>query len=299
MPAHLNMSSHHMQSHSDPNYLIRLQNLRLGGNESPSRRTHSLNGSVSAIETLAKEGNGYGHHMHGPPPPLPATNDYKLNYDRTSILSAAKLASNNAHHNAKMSQNFVAPQTTMAKGYLSGTMSGYIVNNSPTHSLSGSSQHSGSPRTSLNAAIGGNSHLVYDPKLGAMTVPVYENIDYYGTGPGAAAAAAAAMAAAQGTMLTGAAVPGAQHPHHHAPIYGSIPQYTSSNSRGSSFDSSYKKAESQVPNNAAARFAHTPQPPDVIEATPIYENVLSVTGKLHARNSKSHQIFKVAIVQSS
>lgn len=250
-----------MQSHSDPNYLIRLQNLRIGGNESPSRRTHSLNGSVNAIETLAREGNGY-NHLHGPPPPLPATNEYKLNYDRNNILSAAKM-SNSTQYNAKMIQNFGPP---LAKGYLSVPMSGYIVNNSPTHSLSGSSQHSGSPRTSLNSAIGPNSHLLYDPKLGAMTVPVYENIDYYGSTTGATA------------VVTGSAIPGAQQPHHHAPMYGSVPQYVG-NSGANSFDSGYKKAESQVPTNAAARFAHTPQPPDVLESAPIYENVLSVTGE--------------------
>lgn len=264
------MSSHHIQSHSDPNYLIRLQNLRIASNDSPNRRTHSLNGSMSTtMETLAKENNGYSHHLHGPPPPLPATNDYKLNYDRNNILAAAKLAAtnNSIQHNMKMSQNtyVAAPQTALAKGYLGNTMTGYIVNNSPTHSLSGSSQHSGSPRTSLNATVGGNSHLLYDSKLGAMTVPVYENIDYYGPPVGGNVA--------QATTIT------AHHHHHHAPIYGSGPVQYTHNGGSNSFDSSYKKAESQVPANATARFAHTPQPPDVVESTPIYENVLSVTGK--------------------
>lgn len=230
-----------MQTHSDPNYLIRLQNMRIGGDESQNRRSHSLNGSIGGVESTATKdpGNGY-NHAHGP---IHATNDYKL-YDRNNIISASKLS------NSKLNQNFVVPQTTLAKGYIGG----YIVNNSPTHSLSGSSQHSGSPRTSLN--IGGSNHLVYDQRI--TSAPVYENIDYYGT-----------------------TVARPQQPshHHHPPLYtshysGPVP---------ASFDTGNKKAEPQVSSASLGlgRFTHTPQPPDVIEsATPIYENVLSVTGML-------------------
>lgn len=238
------MSSHHIQSHSDPNYLIRLQNLRIGGgggsghggDESPNRRTHSLNGSIDAT---SKDGNGYNHLTHAG---LSNAAEYKI-YERNNILPATKL--NNS--NAKLAQNFVAPQTSLAKGYLSG---GYIINNSPTHSLSGSSQHSNSPRTSLNAAIGNSNHLLYDPKL--VTVPVYENIDYYGTTTGSIDGVGAVAAASQA---------GPQQPHHHLhlhqhvnqphTLYG-VTQYASAGNIGgsgsngsSSFDSTYKRAEPQ------------------------------------------------------
>lgn len=293
------MSSHHIQSHSDPNYLVRLQNLRIGsggggsghgGDESPNRRTHSLNGSIATIDAISKDGNGYNHLPHTG---LSNAADYKI-YERNNILTASKL--NNT--NSKLTQNFVAPQTNLAKGYLCG---GYIINNSPTHSLSGSSQHSGSPRTSLNAAIG-NSNLLYDPKL--ATVPVYENIDYYGTTTSSIAGAVASQAGPQQPYPH-------LHPHHqhanqpHKPtpahflhnVNGVLHTAdgvlhtgggNSSNgcgSGGASFDSTYKRAEPQVSTNVAGRFAHTPQPPDVAtESTPIYENVLSVTG-----NNKVHQ----------
>lgn len=63
----------------------------------------------------------------------------------------------------------IPQQQTSAQGYHN-----VHLNNSPTHSLSGSSsQHSESPRTSL---IGGNN-LIYELKNG----PVYENLDYYVT----------------------------------------------------------------------------------------------------------------------
>lgn len=234
------MSSHHMQSHSDPNYLLRLQNLRIAddsaGNASPSRRTHSLNGSIgSAIEGLAKEPINYNVHSS---PSRKVPMDYKL-YERNNIITASKLGS------SKLNENLMGPQVGVkfpSAGF----------NRSPTHSLSGSSQHSGSPRTSLIASgLPPSTMQMHDPRL--STQPVYENIDYY------------APTSSQSSRVN--------HDQH------GYVQYSGS------FDSTHKKAEPQVPNccnsvSAMGRFAHTPQPPDIIEQTPIYENVLSVTGEL-------------------
>lgn len=252
-----------MQSHSDPNYLLQLQNLRIGGEESVSRRTHSLNGSVSGIEGLAKDGNGY-HHIHqAMQANKHPSNDYKL-YDRNNIISASKMS------NSKMNDNFVAPQAPPKNPHAAGSRSSYIVNNSPTHSLSGSSQHSGSPRASLITGAGGpiSAQLLYEQRMGVA--PVYENIDYYGSTT---------------------ALPQPQVVHHHHPSQPSqVAQHLmyaaaaaghyGGGGGGASYDSGYRKAEPQVSNSSAVgRFAHTPQPPDCNESAPIYENVLSVTGK--------------------
>lgn len=209
------MSSHHIQSLSDPNYLLRLQNLRLSGDAEAvaaaaavavqNRRTNSLNGGGNDINEYVAQNN------------MNTVGNRKPYIDRGSVVSASKL-----NHS-------------------------YLNNSSPTHSLSGSSQHSGSPRTShdgqriLSGAIG----------------PVYENLDgYYGSNIKSTPAYAV-------------------YASHYVPV-GIGPMHNNSNNSigGGTYEVIGKKLD---PN--AGRFAHTPQPPDIIEATPIYENLANVSGK--------------------
>ncbi|XP_058811788.1 LIM domain-containing protein jub isoform X2 [Topomyia yanbarensis] len=120
----------------------------------------------------------------------------------------------------------------------------YRVSNSPTHSLGGSSHHSGgggSPRS-----IGQPPAQYYDPRYQA----VYENIDYYSP---------------------------------------TQPQQVDSLMYERKFESSNVKAQPQVPvgsnhpqlpsNGGGSRYAHTPQPPDLHEQPPIYENLHSASGQ--------------------
>lgn len=80
-----------------------------------------------------------------------------------------RVSNTSPQRNVRYVNKPIIPQhQTSAQGYIN-----VHLNNSPTHSLSGSSQHSESPRTSL---IGGNN-LIYELKNG----PVYENLDYYVT----------------------------------------------------------------------------------------------------------------------
>lgn len=78
------MSSHHSQSLSDPNYLTRLQNLRIGDDSSAAgiqvshRRTSSLNG--------ANENDIGSTNINR----MPTIDDYKL-YDQNKFITASKL----------------------------------------------------------------------------------------------------------------------------------------------------------------------------------------------------------------
>lgn len=247
------MSSHHVQSLSDPNYLLRLQNIRIAdesmGSTLPSnRRTNSLNGTVGAIESIA---NDIGHN--GPAMTMAnriSTNDYKL-YDRNNIISASKLSS------SKLNETLIAAQQHQLMQSQGGKLSG-MSNNSPTHSLSGSSQHSGSPRTSLvtGGGVVGVAYLhsgYHDPQRTIAVGPVYENIEYYGS-----------------------TAPTQSIPYNH---YGIIGNNNNSGS-GGTYEIIGKKLDSAAMNGCTlGRFAHTPQPPDVIESTPIYENLSNVSGQ--------------------
>lgn len=84
------MASHHSQSLSDPNYLLRLQNMRLTEDAANNplqvshRRTSSLNGTVD---------NDIGLINKVPMPNLnrvPIDDDYKL-YDENKFITASKL----------------------------------------------------------------------------------------------------------------------------------------------------------------------------------------------------------------
>lgn len=123
------MSSHHSQSLSDPNYLLRLQNLRLNEDTTANslpvshRRTSSLNGTAE---------NELPLNTKIPPPNsirMPTTeDDYKL-YDQNKFITASKLTgpkSQSPKH-----------QVNIAK-----LSSAYRNSASPTHSIGAVSQQS-------------------------------------------------------------------------------------------------------------------------------------------------------------
>lgn len=219
------MSSHHIQSLSDPNYLLRLQNMRISADADAmnsatvlqNRRTNSLNGGNTAESD--EFGNALAHGMN-------AGGNRKPYIDRNAIISASKLSNS------------------------------YLNNSSPTHSLSGSSQHSGSPRTSLitNAPMHIHSVSHDGQRIVSAAGPVYENLDsYYG-------------ANIKSTQPFG-------YNNHYVPV-GVGNTLSSSSIGGGTYEVIGKKMDAN-----GSRFAHTPQPPDIIESTPIYENLSNVSGE--------------------
>lgn len=117
------MASHHSQSLSDPNYLLRMQNIRLNDDATNSslpvshRRTSSLNGAAE---------NEMGLNNKLPVANLnrlpPSDDDYKL-YDQNKFITASKLTG----------PKIQSPkhQVNIAKGPIV-----YRNNASPTHSIS-------------------------------------------------------------------------------------------------------------------------------------------------------------------
>lgn len=130
------MSSHHTQSLSDPNYLLRLQNLRLNDDVATNnaiqvshRRTSSLNGTAdNEIGFSGKSQIATSNRM----PTI--EDDYKL-YDQNKFITASKLMG------PKFTSNI---QTTSPKHQMNALKMPIIYrnNSSPTHSISGLSQQS-------------------------------------------------------------------------------------------------------------------------------------------------------------
>lgn len=234
------MASHHLQSHSDPNYLLRLQNIHIDDANAAAaaankRRTHSLNNSfgsaASAAGGIDSSLHRDGGHMHKNAIAT-STIDYKL-FDRNNIIAASKFGNN--------SKSIIDHHPNGTKLYQS-IGSGYVINNSPTHSLSGSSQHSGSPRASLNCGGGIN--------IG----PVYENIEYY----------AQSHHMPTSTVNEQSLMYGGNFESAHKKAQPQVP-----NNNGI--------MGNMYASGGASRFAHTPQPQE-IEQTPIYENLPTATG---------------------
>lgn len=163
----------------DQTYIHKMQYMSLNGNgsnatdgESPYGRIinkgdgnfHQKQRSMGAIESFAVEGSI--------PAPQKPTADYKI-YERNNIIAASKFAT------PKQVESIASQKATddPAAGY-NGANDIYVQcakpqslrgPPSPTQSLSGSSQHSNSPRTSM-------ANYDFSPSKN----PVYENIDYYG-----------------------------------------------------------------------------------------------------------------------
>lgn len=164
----------------DQTFIHKMQYMSLNGNGSNSSNSDSPYGriinkgdpnyhhkqrSMGAIESFAVEGSI--------PAPQKPVADYKI-YERNNIIAASKFAT------PKQVETIVSQKPTddPASGY-NGANDIYVQcakpqsvrgPPSPTQSLSGSSQHSNSPRASV-------ANYDYSP---SKNQPVYENIDYYG-----------------------------------------------------------------------------------------------------------------------
>ncbi|XP_058117771.1 LIM domain-containing protein jub [Anopheles ziemanni] len=204
-------------------------------------------------------------------------NDYRM-YDRyQNQMLAAAAAGNKFQQGGSAHATASAASSAMVGGSVnsvstSGGSYQYRVNNSPTHSMSNSSLHSGgaSPRASMasNASGGGampQGQQYYDSRYQTL----YENIDYYPPASQLQQQQQQSIDAlmydhrkfeshntkAQPQVAVGATG------HHHAANGGGSP----------------------MPNqlhgmmNIAGRYAHTPQPPELLpaEQPPIYENLQS------------------------
>lgn len=116
------MSSHHSQSLSDPNYLLRLQNLRLSDDATNNlpvshRRTSSLNGAAeSEMGPNIKAPAATLNRMQIP------DDDYKL-YDQNKFITASKLTGPKV-------------QSPKHQANAAKITSAYRTNSSPTHSIS-------------------------------------------------------------------------------------------------------------------------------------------------------------------
>lgn len=225
------MASHHLQSHSDPNYLLRLQNIHIddAAAAAAKRRTNSLNNSYGGggggvdLTMASRDGGGGGGHLH---------KNVSVDY-RNNILGASKFGAQK-------------PAIDHSQGKLYASVGGYVINNSPTHSLSGSSQHSGSPRASLTCGNGGGGGL------GMCVGPVYENIEYYAQ----------------------------PHPNDHILMYGNF-ESTNKKAQPQVPNNNGCMTANVYGGGGVGRFAHTPQPQDV-EQMPIYENLPTATGEYEA-----------------
>ncbi|XP_053674091.1 LIM domain-containing protein jub [Anopheles nili] len=298
------MSSNQMHAPSPDTALIaRMHQMRLeaeGGGAgkmiTSSGRTHHSGGNqqLSAQDpqsefktygtvttTNSTSGVGNGATVAASMATMVNMNDYRM-YDRyqNQMLAAAaagsKFPSSMQQNNSAHATSLTTTTTAMVGGVVnnvsaSGGSYQYRVNNSPTHSMSNSSHLSGCsgniPRTNSSSAGSVSQHQqhYYDPRYQT----VYENIDCY-------------PAASQ-----------QQHQQH-----SSVDVHLYDNRK---FDSHNTKAQPQVPvgsashpyilangvvttgrdhqgmMNMAGRYAHTPQPPEMVNAEqpPIYENLQS------------------------
>lgn len=179
---------------------------------------------VGAIESFVVEGSNPSHSMKNSVP-----SNYKL-YERGHIIAANKFATPRPVETVIPRQNEAEPQRQNGDRYY---IQPSYSKHSPTHSLSGSSKDSNSPRTSVAASQ-------YNTSL-------YENVDYY----------------SRGQVY--------QLPSSHSSISSqdskhSSPRTSVANAEGH-FESSYKRAQPQVP--AGVKFKEYPP----YEAPPVYENI--------------------------
>lgn len=132
--------SSHLHSKSDPNHLLSLQDMHIN-------------------DSVVK------NHLSG----------RSCSRDRSDTLladladSSASSKCLNSRSNGSDQLHNLSPQRGSSFSLPSGI---YIVNNSPTHSLSGSSQHSESP---IGSSSLGGIMVTHDSRI----APVYENVEYY------------------------------------------------------------------------------------------------------------------------
>jgi LIM domain-containing protein len=148
-----------LDSSLDQSYVQKMQFMSLNGTDGDPRYGrimgkaepavppyHQKQKSIGAIESFTSEG-----------PAQTKQNDYTL-YERNNIIASSKYAT------PKQVETLISQKPVEESDiYVQCAKPQVAPNSSPTHSLSGSSQHSSSPRASM----------------AANATPVYENIDYY------------------------------------------------------------------------------------------------------------------------
>lgn len=149
----------------DQSYVQKMQQLGLNGREDTSGRygritkqepdttsstttTGQYQKRVGAIESFTGE-------TAAPQKPV----EYKM-YERNNIIASSKFAT------PKQIETIASQKHEENDVYVQCVKPQVVNPSSPTHSLSGSSQNSGSPRQSV--------------ATGQVTSPVYENVEYYG-----------------------------------------------------------------------------------------------------------------------
>ena len=194
------------------------------------------NHAVGAIESFIVEGSGKN-----------VPTDYKM-YERGNIIAASKFAT-------PKQVETIASNKLPAEGQcpVNGSSEKYYPAYgaaSPTHSLSGSSrdsQHSNSPRASLSQNY---------------ISPLYENIDYYSSNRNPQAPYYHPLPQ-QHTSSPHSSL-GSQDSKHSSP--------RTSLADGGHYESSYRKAQPQVPTGTKyTTSGHKDYPP--YEAPPVYENI--------------------------
>lgn len=219
----------------DQTYIQKMQYMSLNGSGTNSSETESPYGrimgkndasfhqkqrSMGAIESFVIEGTV--------PAPQKPIADYKM-YERNNIIAASKFAT------PKQVETIASSQKDDPASSYNGANDIYVQcakpqslrsPPSPTHSLSGSSQHSNSPRTSI-------ANYDYSP---SKNQPVYENIDYYGNRSA-------------------------------PPYYHQLPR------NEGSYESSYRKAQPQVPTGNRQSY------PKDVESPPVYENLQEINSR--------------------
>lgn len=248
-----------------------------------NRYQDSKQRTLGAIESFVVEGSN-------PPKYQQSVADYKM-YERGNIIAASKFATpkqvetisaglanvnlSDKHHDvpnrsSHINQNGGAHNSVDHNKYYSSV---YMVKPgavSPTHSHSGSSRESNSPRTSMT----GMSSYEYSK----VNSPLYENIDYYNS------------------HCAPLQVPPYYHqlPQSHSSPHSSLGSQDSKHSSprtsyiasdSALYESSYRKAQPQVPVGVKFNTASNKEYPPY-EAPPVYENIQELNKPIHYEPAK-------------
>ncbi|XP_046676512.1 LIM domain-containing protein jub [Homalodisca vitripennis] len=255
---------------SSSNSPVRAVNL-----QDKNRLAESKQRAPGAIESIAIEGSG--------PPKYQQLSDYKM-YERGNIIAASKFATPKQVETitSNISNMCVNERPAHSQVYanpnINGAVHGVIDHNkyyssslvvkpgaaSPTHSHSGSSRESNSPRTS----VAGMPNYDY-----SKNSPLYENIDYYNSR--AAPQVPPYYHQLPQTHSNTHSSHSSQDSKHSSPRTSYISVDNSSNFK---YETNYKKAQPQVPIgnkfSSSTSFGNNkdiPVPP--YEAPPVYENI--------------------------
>lgn len=141
----------------DQNFVQKMQYISLNDQGEPDPRYGRIMGKPEPVNAVYQHrpivaGDGFSREGTV----QPQKNNYRL-YERENIIASSKYAT------PKQMENITAPRVEENDVYVQCAKPQVPLPTSPTHSHSGSSHHSGSPRASV----------------AVNNAPLYENIDYY------------------------------------------------------------------------------------------------------------------------